>query len=413
MIKRSKTITRCQISKKKDLIKILSLGYLPPVNNYHTINHAKNEEVFFLSDLVYSKSSKLVQLKTIVDKEIIFPKTYPYTSSTTEILRDNFKELYRECLKIIDLKKSDLIVDIGSNDGNLLSNFKKNHRVLGVTPENIGKIAIKKGINTLLRYFDNKAAKIILRKFGKAKLITATNVFAHIDDVHAVMKNIIKILDEGGIFVSESHYLVSLIQTNQYDTIYHEHMRYYSLTSLNYLFKKYNLKIFHAKKIPTHGGSIRVYVSKDKDKNFKISENCKKIFKFERKYLNKKTFERFSNKVISSKIDLYLILKKIKLKNKRIFGVGAPSRAATLINYVGLNESIIDCILEVQGSHKIGKYMPGTNIPIVNEKVVFDKKPEYLLLLSWHISKTLIKIFKKKGFKGKFIIPLPTPRIVK
>lgn len=411
MIKRSKTINRCQISKKKDLTKILSLGYLPPVNNYYPINNAQNEEVFFLTDLVYSKSSKLVQLKTIVDKEIIFPKSYPYTSSTTKILRENFKELYKECKKIVDLKKDDLIVDIGSNDGNLLNNFKKNHRVLGVTPENIGKIAIKKGINTLLRYFDNKTANIILRKFGKAKLITATNVFAHIDDVNAVMKNIIKILDKGGVFVSESHYLVSLIQTNQYDTIYHEHMRYYSLMSLDYLFKKYNLKIFHAKKIPTHGGSIRVYVSKNN--NFKVSENYKKIIKFEKKYLNKKTFQNFSDKVVSSKIDLYSILKKIKLKKKKIFGVGAPSRAATLINYVGLNEDIIDCILEITGSHKIGKYMPGTNIPIVNEKECFKKKPEYLLLLSWHISKSLIKIFRKKGFKGKFIIPLPTPHIVK
>ena len=411
MIRRSKTINRCQISKKKDLTKILSLGYLPPVNNYHAINNAQNEEIFFLTDLVYSRSSKLVQLKTIVDKEIIFPKSYPYTSSTTKILRENFKELYKECKKIVDLKKNDLIVDIGSNDGNLLNNFKKNHRVLGVTPENIGKIAIKKGINTLLRYFDNKTANIILRKFGKAKLITATNVFAHIDDVNAVMKNIIKILDKGGVFVSESHYLVSLIQTNQYDTIYHEHMRYYSLMSLDYLFKKYNLKIFHAKKIPTHGGSIRVYVSKNK--NLKVSKNCKKIFKLEKKYLNKKTFQSFSDKVVSSKISLYSLLKKIKSNNKRIFGVGAPSRAATLINYVGLNEDIVDCILEITGSHKIGKYMPGTNIPIVNEKECFKKKPEYLLLLSWHISKSLIKVFRKKGFKGRFIIPLPTPRIVK
>ena len=384
---------------------------MPPVNNYHAINNAQNEEIFFLTDLVYSRSSKLVQLKTIVDKEIIFPKSYPYTSSTTKILRENFKELYKECKKIIDLKKNDLIVDIGSNDGNLLSNFKKNHRVLGVTPENIGKIAIKKGINTLLRYFDNKTANIILRKFGKAKLITATNVFAHIDDVNAVMKNIIKILDKGGVFVSESHYLVSLIQTNQYDTIYHEHMRYYSLMSLDHLFKKYNLKIFHAKKIPTHGGSIRVYVSKNK--NLKVSKNCKKIFKLEKKYLNKKTFQSFSDKVVSSKISLYSLLKKIKSNNKRIFGVGAPSRAATLINYVGLNEDIVDCILEITGSHKIGKYMPGTNIPIVNEKECFKKKPEYLLLLSWHISKSLIKVFRKKGFKGRFIIPLPTPRIVK
>ena len=213
---------------------------------------------------MYSKSSKLVQLKTIVDKEVIFPKSYPYTSSTTKILRENFKDLYQECTKITNLKKDELVIDIGSNDGNLLSNFVSNHRVLGVTPENIGKIAIKRGIDTILNYFDKKTSNLILRKYGKAKLITATNVFAHIDDVNSMMKNILKILDNDGCFVTESHYLVSLIKTVQYDTIYHEHMRYYSLMSLKYLFEKYNLKIFHAKKIPTHGGSIRVYVSKNK-----------------------------------------------------------------------------------------------------------------------------------------------------
>ena len=411
MNKRSKTINSCQISKKRDLKKILSLGYLPPVNNYHQIGKPQKEEIFFPADLVYSKSSKLVQLKTIVNKEIIFPKNYPYTSSTTKILRENFKELYQESKKILDLQKNDLVVDIGSNDGNLLSNFKNYHKVLGVTPENIGKIAIKKGINTILKYFDKKTANQILKNFGKAKLVTATNVFAHIDDINALMKNILKILDKDGVFISESHYLLSLIQTNQYDTIYHEHMRYYSLMSLNYLFKKYKLKIFHAKKIPTHGGSIRVYVSKSK--NIKESKNLKKLLKMEKKYLNEKTFKDFASKVLSSKINLYSLVKKIKLKNKKIFGVGAPSRAATLINYVGLNEEIIDCILEVSGSHKIGRYMPGTNIPIVNEKIVLKKKPDYLLLLSWHISKTLIKNFRKKGYNGKFILPLPNPRIIR
>lgn len=410
MIKRSKTIDRCQISKKRDLIKILSLGYLPPVNSYRPINSAKNEEIFFPAELMYSKSSKLVQLGTIVNKEIIFPKEYPYTSSTTRILRENFKELYKECKKILFLDKKDLVIDIGSNDGNLLGNFKKNHRVLGVTPELIGKIAIKNGINTLIRYFDKSATNYILKKYGKAKLITATNVFAHIDNIEALMKNIIKVLDKDGVFISESHYLISLMQTVQYDTIYHEHMRYYSLTSLNYLFKKYKLKIFHAKKIPTHGGSIRVYVSKNK--KYKINKSVSNILKIEKKKLNKKTFVEFKNKVILSKINLYSLLKKIKSKNKIIFGVGSPSRAATLVNYVGLNEDIINCILEIKGSYKIGKYMPGTNIPILDENFIQKNKPDYLLILSWHISKTLIKNFKKKGYKGKFIIPLPKPHII-
>ena len=410
MNSKSKTIDRCQISKKKDLKRILSLGYLPPVNDYQAIDSRKKEEVFFPAELMYSKSSNLAQLGTIVNKEIIFPKEYPYTSSTTKILRENFKELYQESSTLLNLKKNDLIIDIGSNDGNLLSNFQGKHRVLGITPELIGKLAVKKGIDTLIRYFDNSTTQYILRKYGKAKIITATNVFAHIDDVENVMKNINKILDNNGVFISESHYLVELLRTVQYDTIYHEHMRYYSLTSLNYLFKKHNLKIFYAKEIPTHGGSIRVYVTKNK--KIKTHASVNNILKYEKKFLNEKTFKKFRNEVIMSKIKLYSLLKNLKLKKKLIYGVGAPSRAATLVNYVGLNEDIIDCILEIKGSYKIGKYMPGTNIPILNENYFKRKKPDYLLILSWHIADTLIKVFRKKGFKGKFIIPLPQPRIV-
>ena len=206
------------------------------------------------------------------------------------------------------------------------------------------------------------------------------------------MKNIIRVLDKDGVFVSESHYLVSLIDTVQYDTIYHEHMRYYSLTSLNYLFKKYNLKIFHAKKIPTHGGSIRVYVTKNNKQ--KINNSVKKILLIEKKKLNKKSFENFKQNVVLSKVRLYSLLKNLKSKKNIIYGVGAPSRAATLVNYVGLNEDIVNCILEIKGSYKIGKYMPGTNIPILNENIIKQKKPDYLLLLSWHISKSLIQNFK-------------------
>ena len=326
-------------------------------------------------------------------------------------MRDNFKELYLECKKIIKPSEKDLIIDIGSNDGNLLSNFKKNHKVLGITPEKIGKIAIKKGIKTLLKYFDSLTCKIILKKYGRAKIITATNVFAHIDDINKLMKNINKILEKDGVFITESHYLVSLIKTVQYDTIYHEHMRYYSLTSLNYLFNKFNFKIFHAKKIPTHGGSIRVYVSKNK--KYTVQKSVKNILSQEKKYLTWKTFNDFKKNVVKSKTNLYGIIKKLKQQNKKIFGVGAPSRAATLINYVGLNEDLVDCILEIKGSYKIGKYMPGTNIPIVDEKIIKLKQPDYLILFSWHISKSLIKNFRKLGFKGKFILPLPVPKIVR
>ena len=409
MSQKSKTIDRCQISGAKDLKTILSLGYLPPVNKLKKINSSLREDVFYPSELMYSQRSRLVQLSTIVNKEILFPKEYPYTSSTTKILRENFKELYEDCKKIINISSKDLIIDIGSNDGNLLNNFKKYHKVLGITPEKIGKIAIKNGIRTLIRYFDKNTSNLVLKKFGKAKIITATNVFAHIENVNLLMKNLLRVLKDDGVFISESHYLVSLIKTNQYDTIYHEHLRYYSLTSLKYLFNKYDMEIIHAKKINTHGGSIRVYAARKK--RFKINHSVRKILSYEKNFLNWKTFNNFKKKVVDSKLKLYSILEKLKNNNKKIYGIGAPSRASTLINYVGLDENIIDCVLEIDGSYKIGNYIPGKKIPILSENKLYNDPPDFLILFSWHIASELKFNLKKKGFKGKFIIPLPHPKI--
>ncbi|OUU67568.1 MAG: methyltransferase [Candidatus Pelagibacter sp. TMED64] len=409
MTKDSITLNSCQISKAKDLKQIVFLGYVPPVNKLKKIGSLYKEEKLYPLELFYSNSSKLVQISTIVNKEILFPKEYPYTSSTTKILRKNFKELYDECTKIINLTNNDLIIDIGSNDGNLLSNFKKKHKVLGITPEKIGHIAIKKGINTIIKYFDNRTTSSVLKKFSKAKIITATNVFAHIDNVKNVIRNILKLLKNDGVFISESHYLVPLIKTVQYDTIYHEHLRYYSLTSLKKLFDKFNLEIIHAKEIEPHGGSIRVYAAR---KGFyKVKKSVKKILQYEKKFLNKKTFNKFNKTIVNSKVNLFSLISKIKKDNKKIYGIGAPSRSSTLINYVGLNEQIIDCVLEIDGSYKIGHYIPGTKIPILNEKILYKDQPEYVILFSWHIKDELKKNLKKRGFKGKFIIPLPYPKI--
>jgi len=407
----SRPVIQCQISKSKKLESLIFLGYLPPVNTLRKIGSNLEEEISFPAELLYCNKSKLAQLGCIVDKEILFPYSYPYTSSTTKVLRENFKNLYQDVSNKINLEKEDLIIDIGSNDGNLLSNFKDNHRVLGVTPEKIGKLAIKKGIPTILNYFEKKISKQIIKKYGKAKIITATNVFAHIDDINNIIKLIKNTLKQDGIFISESHYLLPLIKTVQYDTIYHEHLRYYSLKSLNYLFKKHGLEIIDTKEINTHGGSIRVYACRKG--RYSISKNVKKQFLKEDKYLTKKQFNIFRNKVINSKLNLFNLIKKIKEKKYKIYGVGAPSRASTLINYLGLDHEIIDCVLEVNGSYKIGNYIPGTKIPIVNENILNKKKPHFLILFSWHIKNELKKNLKKKGFNGKFIIPLPEPKIEK
>ena len=407
----SVVVKECQVCGNDKLEPILFLGYLPPVNQMRIIGEKPHEQPSYPAQLLYCPRCYLVQLGLIVDSKVLFPPEYPYTSSTTKILRENFAELYDECKTIVELGKDELVVDIGSNDGNLLSNFKDNHKVLGITPEEIGKIAIEKGIPTIIDYFTKDVVEKVKAEYDRAKIVTATNVFAHIENVNEIVKLILDLLEDKGVFISESHYLLPLVETLQYDTIYHEHLRYYSLHSLKYLLESHGLEIIHAKQITTHGGSIRVYASR-KGK-YPIKESVTALLEKEKKMVvDKEQLLKFKDQVVMSKLELHALLRDIKKEGGRIYGVGAPSRASTLINYVGIDDGIMDCVLEIKGSHKIDKYMPGTLIPVVEESKLFEDQPEYALLLSWHIAKELAPKLNQKGFKGKFIIPLPFPRIL-
>jgi hypothetical protein len=407
----SVVVEKCQVCNSPALELILFLGFLPPVNTMRTIGERPHEESCYPAEFLYCPQCHLVQLGLVVDAQVLFPSSYPYTSSTTRILRENFADLYEECKTLIQLGPDDLIVDIGSNDGNLLSNFRDHHSVLGVTPEEIGKVAIERGIPTITDYFTRDVVSRILAEKGKARIVTATNVFAHIEHVNTIVECIMELLAEGGVFISESHYLLSLMQTLQYDTIYHEHLRYYSLHSLKYLLEMHGLEIFHAKRIPTHGGSVRVYAARKGC--YPVNGSVAELLEEEAaEVLSRASLVQFREKVMLSKLELMSLLLDIKKQGKKVYGISAPSRASTLINYVGLDESIIDCVLEIKGSHKIGKYVPGTLIPVVDELKLFDDQPEYALLFSWHIADELIPKLRSNGFKGDFIIPLPTPRII-
>lgn len=410
--KTSNVLERCHICDQTDLRPILFLGYLPPVNTMNPIGTKPAEQSGYPAEWLQCSNCKLVQIGLVVDPKILFPPEYPYTSSTTKILKDNFSEMYKECLTLVELNPQDLVVDIGSNDGNLLSNFKGKHKVLGVTPEEIGKIAVERGIPTIFSYFGKDVVKSILKDHGTAKIVTATNVFAHIDGINGIVECILELLAPEGVFITECHYLGSLVNTLQYDTIYHEHLMNYSLHSLKYLLELHGLEIFHAKQIPTHGGSIRAYVSR---KNiYLIKPSVMEILdQEERTDLEGKKLIDFKNRVVVSKLELQSMLLSIKKQNRKIYGIGAPSRASTLINYVGIDDGILDCVVEVKGSHKIGKYIPGTLIPVFEETKLYDDQPDYALLLSWHIADELAPKIAQNGFKGDFIIPLPTPRILK
>jgi hypothetical protein len=376
------------------------------------VGEKPHEQPSYPAELLYCPECHLVQLGLIVNPKILFPASYPYTSSITKVLRDNFAELYQECMVLYPLNKEDLVIDIGSNDGNLLVNFKENHRVLGITPEDVGKIAIERGIPTILDYFTRDVALKVKREYGTARLVTATNVFAHIDSVNEVVGSVLELLAQDGIFVVEAQYLLAQIETAQYDNIYHEHLRYYSLHSLKYLFEKHGMEIIHARRIPTHGGSIRTYVARRGTQ--KIRDTVFALLAEEKEQVTKKeSLLEFKKRIVFSKLELNALLAAIKKNGKRVYGIGSPSRAITLINYVGIDDGIIDCVLELPNSHKIGKYIPGTLIPVVAEDRLAADQPDYAILFSWHIAEELAPKLRAKGFKGDFIVPLPKPRILK
>ena len=405
----SVVVERCQVCDSPDLAPILFLGYLPPVNTMPLIGTPLAEQPAYPAQLLRCEKCALAQLGLIVDPAILFPPSYPYTSGTTRILRENFAQLSEEVAKRYPLESSELIVDIGSNDGTLLSNFTRHAKTFGIEPTNAGKLAVQRGIPTLTSFFNRDAVEKTLSEHGNAKIVTATNVFAHIEDVHEIVDCIGNLLADDGIFISESHYLLSLLETLQYDTIYHEHLRYYSVTALKYLLEMHGFEIIYARRIPTHGGSIRVYAARKG--RYPADSSVSQLLDDEKRGITRETLSQFARAVTQSKLDLLSLLKEIKVRGASIYGVGAPSRASTLINYVGLDNGILDCVLEIKGSYKIGKYVPGTMIPVVEEERLFTDQPEYALLLSWHIADELMPKLTSRGFKGRYIIPLPSPRV--
>jgi hypothetical protein len=402
----------CQVCGGEKLETVLSLGYMPPVNQMVPVGQVQTQLPWFPTNLLFCPDCELVQLGLAVDPVIIFPPEYPYTSGMTKLLRDNFAELYAESSKMLGLTRDDLCIDIGSNDGTLISNFQKGgHRILGIEPTDVSKIANERGIPTIQRYFGKEVAREVKGTHGAAKVVTAANCFAHIEDVHAIVEGIIELLAPDGVFISESHYLIGLLDRLQYDTVYHEHLRYYSVSSLKHLLEMHGLEVFHARHIPSHGGSIRVYAARKGVRP--VQPSVKQMIDAEpHGDAMRKRLAAFRNDVMLTKLRLHALIRDIKEKGGRIVGISAPSRASTLVNYVGLDEAIIDYVCEIEGSLKIGKCMPGTLIPVVEESRMFADQPECAVIFSWHIADELAPKLRAKGYKGMLVTPLPVPRVL-
>jgi len=402
----------CYICENNNLTEILDLGSHPPPLILLSENDIENRnETLFPLKLFFCNDCGLVQLQDAIDPVLLF-KEYSYTSSASTAFKNHLHDFAKYLVEKFNLTENDLVIDIASNDGTLLEGFLPfSVKVLGVEPSIVAKLAEKKGVTTVNDFFDEDVAKKILEKWGKAKVITATNVFAHIHKLDSLMKGIRLLLHENGSFVSENHYLMDLIEKLEYDTIYHEHLRYYGLRQLVQLFQKYDMSVYDVERISTHGGSIRVFSSL-KNKH-PINANVTNLLEQENiaGLSSKETLFTFAEKVRANKSELISLLKKLRLEGKKIVGVSAPARSCTILNYCKIDSTLLDYITE-SSPLKIGKYTPGSHLKIKDDSMLNEEQPDYALLLSWHLKDSIIPKLRQNGFKGKFIIPLPKPKII-
>ena len=406
-------INKCQICNSSNLIEVINIGEQPLANTLlENLNDDKNKKSFPIN-VVRCGDCTLLQIDYIANQNEVYHPSYPYLPGITKTVDNEQKQLCDYLMKTLKLNSKDLVVDVGSNDGSLLNHFKNyNVKVVGVEPTDIAKIANKNKIKTLQLFFNENSAEKILSTHGAAKLITSTNVFAHMSTLGDVMKGIIKLLSKDGYFCFENHYSLEILKKVQYDTFYHEHLRTYSLISLEYLFNNYGLYLFDAQIVTRYGGSIRCVVSKEKKNKTKRLED---LIKLEKKLLvdeADKTYDAFKNQIKNSKENLVNLLKKLKKDNMKIIAKSCPARAVVLLNYCNLNNQLIDYIAEQPSSLKLNKYVPGTGIKIISDDILLEDQPDYILLLAWHLSEPIIKKWKDKGLNSKFIIPLPEVKII-
>ncbi len=405
--------TQCRLCKSKELELFLDLGFNPPSDSFLTKEQMDEPETYFPLKVCLCRKCGHMQLNYTVPGDVLYCRNYPYDNSTSESFRRHFMDMSRHICNKFGFKKG-LAVDIGSNVGVLLSGFKEmGMTVLGIDPaSNLAEKANKRGVETIPKFFNSQLARELAGKRGKASVITATNVFAHIPNIDDFVDGIKIFLDDRGVFVFEVPYALTLVENMLYDTIYHEHLGYISVKPMIPFFKKFGMEIFDIEMVNTHGGSLRVFVGgagkhgiSSVIADYAKKEENAKLHTMER-------LKKFADDVKKHRQELMALLLDLKKKGKKIVGVGAPAKGNTLLNYCKIDKDILDYLTE-RAETKIGLYTPGTHIPIHHDDRLKDDDVDYALLLSWNLATEIMKNldwFTRKG--GKFIIPMPHPKIV-
>ncbi len=393
----------------------LDLGFSPLANSLVPKSEADREE--FECPLCLTKCPKchLVQLGHVVPPDLLFSH-YLYVSSTTQTFRHHFADYAKAVREKLAGQENPLAVDIGSNDGLLLSCYEKEGMcAVGVDPaKNLCEDATKRGLKTINRYFDETCVDLIVQKYGPADVVSGNNVFAHIDDIGKVCENVARLLDKNGMFVIEFPYLPFMLRDLTFDMIYHEHLSFIAITPLAFMLDQFGLSIFDIQEVASHGGSLRVFSQKKESGRHDVRPVVAQYLEKEKKdgLLTLAPYQEFAKKVLAVKVKLNDFIEKAKKQGKTIAGYGAPAKATTIVNFCELTPSQIDFIVD-DNPLKQNHLVPGAKIPIVSSAYLQSHPTDYVIIFAWNFAKEITtKNFQLVNKGVQFLVPLPEPKLV-
>ena len=407
-------VEACRSCGEYDLKLVLSLGEMPLANSLLTAEHLDQSEETYPLDLAVCRNCSLVQITETVPPEKLF-SDYLYFSSYSDTVLQHAEEIATRLTESRRLNNDSLVVELGSNDGYLLQYYDRNHvPVLGIEPAlNVARVAREeRGIRTISEFFGGELA-VRLKKGGEqADVVHANNVLAHVADLNGFVRGIQLLLKDDGVAVIEVPYVVDLIDRCEFDTIYHEHLCYFSLTALERLFDRHRLVIQDVERIPIHGGSLRLFVTR-----FDSAQKGASVRRMLQEEANLAVhdlsyYEGFARQVERLKTSLCGLLGRLKREGRGLAAYGAAAKGSTLLNYFGIGGDILDFV--VDGSpHKQGRFMPGVRLPIYSPSRFLETMPDYVLLLAWNFADEIIgqqEEYRRRG--GRFIVPVPEVRVV-
>lgn len=407
-------LEHCQITGSKNLFLAADLGHQPPCDALLTKEMLGQPEKHYPLRLMICPESGSAQLDYMVDGSEIYYPEYPYRSGISKPLEEYQRVFADDIVKRFALAPGSLCVDVGSNDGTLLTGFMRNDmRSLGVEPTNIAKIAREENkVDTIQSFFTEAVAKDIVAKYGPAKVVTMTNVFAHMTTLGEVMRGLSVLLDKDGVFITESQYLLDVLESNQFEGIYHEHIRTYSLKALVTLMPYYDLEVFAVQRASRYGGNIRAYVCRKGSRPIEPGVRALLDEEEQKGLFDPKRWEEWRVKVGENRTKFMELAYEAKKKGQSFVGNSCPGRGAVLLNYFGVDEFLMPYVAELPNGLKVGKFLPGTHIPVVSNEILFKEQPDYVVILAWHYSDYIIKDLRARGLKSKFVVPLPEFHIV-